>query len=327
MLVSLFFISIAALPETLRLVDGTCSAVHDGNTYSCSTGLCCSKYGYCGVGKEYCGSGCQSQFGACTPYNEANAANNHHQRYNMTTQSHSNMSPPSNITAPSSNLSAQPRKNSFKFAPYIDVSTRSSLDIIKLSQASGTKWFTLAFITADVDGNPSWGGSAPLLSNNFQDEISKIRKIDGDVIISFGGVIGTELASSPSNSDLQTLVKKYQSVIDTYKVSKIDFDIEGKFLDDAKTVDLRNKAISILKQKNPGLYVSYTLPVTTSGLASNALDLLNNAFQNGAAIDVINIMSMNFDPKDAPNGNTEIGTYVTNSAKSTQDQFPNLKMM
>ncbi|KAF8701357.1 hypothetical protein HU200_033687 [Digitaria exilis] len=26
----------------------------------CANNLCCSQYGYCGLGGDYCGSGCQS---------------------------------------------------------------------------------------------------------------------------------------------------------------------------------------------------------------------------------------------------------------------------
>ncbi len=37
---------------------GTCA------TTGCSSGLCCSQYGWCGTGAAYCGSGCQS--GSCT---------------------------------------------------------------------------------------------------------------------------------------------------------------------------------------------------------------------------------------------------------------------
>ena len=32
---------------------------------SCASGYCCSKYGYCGKTEEYCGVGCQSNFGKC----------------------------------------------------------------------------------------------------------------------------------------------------------------------------------------------------------------------------------------------------------------------
>ncbi|KAG0493223.1 hypothetical protein HPP92_004217 [Vanilla planifolia] len=31
-----------------------------GQNCGCSSGLCCSKYGYCGTGEPYCGDGCQS---------------------------------------------------------------------------------------------------------------------------------------------------------------------------------------------------------------------------------------------------------------------------
>ncbi|ORX80126.1 hypothetical protein BCR32DRAFT_280786 [Anaeromyces robustus] len=31
----------------------------------CAEGLCCSKYGWCGDSIEYCGTGCQSEFGNC----------------------------------------------------------------------------------------------------------------------------------------------------------------------------------------------------------------------------------------------------------------------
>jgi len=31
---------------------------------TCSDHLCCSRFGYCGLGGDYCGSGCQS--GPCT---------------------------------------------------------------------------------------------------------------------------------------------------------------------------------------------------------------------------------------------------------------------
>jgi len=31
----------------------------------CASGLCCSKYGYCGSSEEHCSTGCQSEFGTC----------------------------------------------------------------------------------------------------------------------------------------------------------------------------------------------------------------------------------------------------------------------
>jgi len=34
---------------------------------SCSGSMCCSQWGYCGTTTEYCGPGCQPQYGSCTP--------------------------------------------------------------------------------------------------------------------------------------------------------------------------------------------------------------------------------------------------------------------
>jgi len=32
---------------------------------SCSNGMCCSKWNYCGTTEEYCGDGCQPAYGLC----------------------------------------------------------------------------------------------------------------------------------------------------------------------------------------------------------------------------------------------------------------------
>jgi len=42
-------------------VTGECGG---GSGYGCGS-LCCSQYGYCGSGDEYCGAGCQGGFGVC----------------------------------------------------------------------------------------------------------------------------------------------------------------------------------------------------------------------------------------------------------------------
>ncbi|KAH9220986.1 hypothetical protein DL95DRAFT_442226 [Leptodontidium sp. 2 PMI_412] len=53
--------------------DNTCGTLFNGanSNYSCdatvNAGGCCSQYGYCGNTTDYCGTGCQSSFGICTP--------------------------------------------------------------------------------------------------------------------------------------------------------------------------------------------------------------------------------------------------------------------
>lgn len=66
-------------------------------------------------------------------------------------------------------------------------------------------------------------------------------------------------------------------------------------------MDRRNKALAQLKAANPGLVVSYTLPVLPTGLTLNGVCLLNSARANSFYPDVINVMTMDFGDNAAPN--------------------------
>ncbi|KAI8799981.1 hypothetical protein BJ742DRAFT_843320 [Cladochytrium replicatum] len=55
---------------TIISTNGQCGSI-SGKAVACPTGQCCSKYGYCGTTSEYCGSGCQSAFGSCSPSGNA----------------------------------------------------------------------------------------------------------------------------------------------------------------------------------------------------------------------------------------------------------------
>lgn len=76
------------------------------------------------------------------------------------------------------------------FAPYVDVVTLPAFDLVKMSSSVGTARYTLAFISSDNKGKPSWGGKYPISSSLFYDQVSAIRNFGGDVIISFGGATG-----------------------------------------------------------------------------------------------------------------------------------------
>ena len=63
---------------------------------------------------------------------------------------------------------------------------------MSLSNASGAKQFTLAFIQADSNNQPSWGGDPSMeLGSSFdqalQASVSNLRAAGGDVMVSFGG--------------------------------------------------------------------------------------------------------------------------------------------
>ncbi len=151
------------------------------------------------------------------------------------------------------------------FAPYMYLGSGDSFKLTDCDDACGLKHYTLAFIIADKENNPAWDGRTPMEKDLYHDQIDAIRKRGGDVIVSFGGEAGKDLAQV--EEDLMALEKKYQSVIDHYKFTWLDFDIEGKALGDTKANERRNAVIAKLQAKNPGLVISFTVPVDPNGVS------------------------------------------------------------
>lgn len=206
------------------------------------------------------------------------------------------------------------------FAPYVDVMLYPQFSVNNCYEKTGQKYYTLAFITSDGSGNPAWGGVVPLSENYYMDEINKLRQKGGDVIISFGGANGVELASASANTDLSVLQAKYQAVIDKYKPKWVDFDIEGAAVADKASIDRRNKAIKGLQEKNPGLTIAYCLPALPSGLTNDGIYVLENAKANGVRVDVVNVMAMDYGSWAAPNPDGKMGDYAIETAKNTYEQ-------
>ncbi|GHH73867.1 chitinase [Streptomyces sulfonofaciens] len=196
------------------------------------------------------------------------------------------------------------------FAPYFEAWTGDSP--AALSAQSGAEHLTMAFIQTEAAGSctPYWNGDSgsPISSATFGDDIRTIQGRGGDVIPSFGGytadTTGTEIADSCT--DVGKIAAAYEKVITTYDITRLDMDVEVDSLDNTAGIDRRNKAIKQVQDWAAAggrtLQVSYTLPTTTSGLASNSLAVLRNAVQNGARVDVANLMTFDYydgaDPHD-----------------------------
>ncbi len=131
--------------------------------------------------------------------------------------------------------------------------------------------------------------------NMYGDQIDAIRKRGGDVIVSFGGEAGKDLALV--ETDLGKLEAEYQSVIDQYKFTWLDFDIEGKQLEDDAANERRNNALAALQKKNPALMVSFTLPVDPNGISKHSRDMLKDAVSKGVKVKSANVMTMYFGPQ------------------------------
>jgi len=201
------------------------------------------------------------------------------------------------------------------FVPYVYLGNGDNFKITECADAIGVKHYTLAFIIADGQNNPAWFGEIPLGKNFYGEEIAAIRKRGGDVICSFGGADGTEIAIA--ETDPAALQAKYQAVIDQYKFTWLDFDVEGDNLDKHPDANKRrNIALAGLQKKNPGLIISYTLPVDPDGISQNSQNVLADAKADGVAVHSANIMVMYFGKHFLEGGKTEAAVGIESANKA-----------
>ncbi|WP_405780584.1 cellulose binding domain-containing protein [Streptomyces sp. NBC_00859] len=201
------------------------------------------------------------------------------------------------------------------FAPYVDTSLYPTYNLLDTATKAGVKEFNLAFVTSGGSCAPLWGGATGLGDDKVASQISGLRAKGGDVRVSFGGASGTELGAACSSAD--ALAAAYGKVIDTYKLTKVDFDIEGGALPDTAANTRRAQAIAQLQKSHPGLDVSFTLPVMPEGLTQPGVDLVANAKKNGVDISAVNIMAMDY----GPSYSGDMGDYATQAATATQAQI------
>ncbi|GGX19949.1 cellulose binding domain-containing protein [Streptomyces chryseus] len=219
---------------------------------------------------------------------------------------------PSATSAPTT---APPAATGAKFAPYVDTSLQPAYDLVGTAARTGVKEFNLAFITSGGGCAPLWGGVTGLADDKVAGQIGALRAKGGDVRVSFGGAAGSELALNCASAD--ELAAAYGKVVDAYKLTKVDFDVEGAALPDTGANARRAKAIAQLQKKHPGLDVSFTLPVMPEGLTQPGVDLLADARRNGVRISAVDIMAMDYGP--AYSG--DMGTYAVQAATATQAQL------
>src|SRR6185312_14578814 len=173
------------------------------------------------------------------------------------------------------------------FAPYFETYDTTDGGLAALSQASGAKFLSLAFLQTAQAGSCTayWDGNTatPIAASSFGSDIAAIQRTGGDVIPSFGGftadTTGTELADSCT--DVHAIAAVYESLITTYHVSRIDLDIEATSLTNTGAINRRNEAIAETERwaRDHGhrIQFSYTLPTFPTGLTSDGIALLQNA--------------------------------------------------
>ncbi|MEU9665189.1 cellulose binding domain-containing protein [Streptomyces bobili] len=200
------------------------------------------------------------------------------------------------------------------FAPYVDTSLYPAFDLLAAATATGVKDYNLAFVTDGGGCTPKWGGVTDLASDGVAAQIGALRARGGDVRVSFGGAAGSELGTTCASAD--ALAAAYGKVVDAYRLTKVDFDVEGGALPNTAANTRRAQAIATLQRQHPGLDVSFTLPVMPEGLTQDGVSLLADAKANGVRITTVNIMAMDYGP--AYSG--DMGTYAEQAATATQAQ-------
>jgi chitinase len=176
-------------------------------------------------------------------------------------------------------------------APYLQIDSSDASDLAADVKASGDKFYTLAFLTPKSGCTPEWedGGDSV---GAFASQISSLQSAGGNVIVSFGGASGGELAQKCTS--VSSLEAAYAKVVSTYGVTRLDFDIEGSVLDNTSANTRRDQALAELQKADPSVTIDWTLPVDPTGLESDALTLLKGAKSAGVKTNLVNIMTMDF---------------------------------
>ncbi|MFI0213856.1 chitinase [Streptomyces lydicus] len=201
------------------------------------------------------------------------------------------------------------------FAPYVDTSLSPAHDLADTAKRTGVKNFNLAFVTSGGGCTPKWGGSVELGNDPVAKQIPALRRAGGDVRVSFGGANGSELGVACGSAG--ELAAAYGKVIDQFKLTKVDFDIEGGALPNTAANTRRAQAVAQLQKAHPGLDVSFTLPVMPEGLTQDGVNLVADAKKNGVKVSAVNIMAMDY----GPSYSGDMGTYATKAATATQGQI------
>ncbi len=215
------------------------------------------------------------------------------------------------------------------YAPYVDMTLYPTYNLVTAAQTQAIKYFTLAFITADSRNQPAWGGYDSYEVNGgafdmaLRQQVAGVRAAGGDVMASFGGAANQELAQVITN--ITQLTAAYQTVVNAYSLTHLDFDIEGAAVADHASIDRRSQAIAALQHNaaaaGHNLEIWFTLPVLPSGLTADGMYVLQSALKYGVQISGVNIMTMDYGESAAPSPQGRMGDYAIQAATSLFNQL------
>lgn len=198
-------------------------------------------------------------------------------------------------------------------APYLYMGWGNPPTPATVMNATGIKWFTMAFILSSGGCNPAWDGNRPLQGSPDAHAIAAIRAAGGDIVPSFGGWSGNKLG--PNCSTPEALAGAYQQVINAYNLKAVDIDIENSDEFENEVVQDRILiALKIVKQNNPGIQTIITFGTTTTGPNYWGNRLIERSAALGANIDVYTLMPFDF-------GSSNIYTDTVNASEGLKNKL------
>lgn len=198
-------------------------------------------------------------------------------------------------------------------APYLYNGWGNPPSPTNVMNATGVKWFTLAFVLSNGYCNPQWDGGRALTGGVDQQTINTVRANGGDVIPSFGGYSGNKLESSCSSAG--ELAAAYQKVISAYSLKAIDIDLEADAYSNGTVQQRTVDALKAVKANNPGIKVYVTIGTGQSGPDTS---LINRAASTGLTVDAWTIM-----PFDFGGAGQNMGTLTQRAAEGLKTALKN----
>ena len=189
------------------------------------------------------------------------------------------------------------------FAPYYEMYDTST-DLAALSQQSGARYLSLAFLQTAASGSCTayWDGDTTkaIAPSSYGADIAAIQAHGGNVIPSFGGYAAdtttTDIADSCTS--VPDIAKVFESLITTYNVPRIDLDVEADSLTNTAGINRRNEAIALTEAwaaaHRRQIQFSYTLPTFPTGLPAAEYGVLQNAVADGARISTVNLLTFDY---------------------------------
>lgn len=197
-------------------------------------------------------------------------------------------------------------------SPFVDYTAWPTPQIAAYQQKTGLDGFFVGFLVPRPAGDKKllWGGLPTIVdavsekslsgdattSDYGKADFAAFTKAGGQVILSFGGASNEPLEAE--ETDVANIVSAYQGVLRNYNLQYIDFDFEGGFIGNIPALERHTAAIAQIIRGNPGLKISYTLPVDGApglmGLNPDGELLLRRLADAGIQPSLINAMSMEF---------------------------------